>query len=143
MPYPPPGGMYPGPGMAPGWGVRPPPTPRPHGIPSRALFLAGAVGHFISAGMAIPFAFFGVSFSFFFFGGSFFGFFSLLLLAIAVVMTVALVLHVVGYYGLWKNYGSRLGMATFIFGLVATSIYLASTVYVVFGRDFSVLLVYL
>lgn len=145
MPYPPPGGMYPGPGMAPGWGVRPPPMPRPHGIPSRALFLTGAVGHFIAAGMAIPFAFFGVSTSFLFFGGSFFfSFFSLLLLAIATMMSVALFLHLIGLYGLWKNYGSRLGMAAFIFGLIATSVYLSSTVYLILGpRDFSLLIVYL
>src|SRR5712664_2251610 len=143
MPYPPAGGVYPGPGMVPGWGMRPPPSPRPHGLPSRALFLTGAVGHFIAAGMAIPFAIFGISLGFLFFFGSFFGSFSILILAIAVMMTVALVLHLIGYFALWKNYGSRLGMATFIFGLVATIVYLSAAVYVVFGRDFSSLIVYL
>jgi hypothetical protein len=84
--------------------------------------------------MAIPLAVFGFSLGFFFFG-SFFGFFTIIILAVAVVMAVALVLQLIGFYGFWRNYGSRLGIAAFLFGLVATTVYLSATALVVFGGD--------
>jgi hypothetical protein len=68
---------------------------------------------------------------------------SILILAIAIVMAVALVLQLIGFYGFWRNYGSRLGIAAFIFGLVATIVYLSTTALVVyFGGGFALVFPY-
>ncbi len=131
MPYSPPGAGYPGSPIAPGWVVPAPPPPRPRGIPNRSLFLVGAVGHFVAAGMAIPFALFSLGFGF----GFFFGFFSIFALASAVMMSVGLVIQLIGFYGFWRNYGSRLGLATFAYGLAATAVFLAATATETFNRN--------
>ena len=116
--------------MASGWMV-PAPPPRPRGIPNRSLFLVGAVGHFIAAGMAIPFALFTLGFGF----GFFFGFFSILAIVSGIMMGVALVIQLVGFYGFWRNYGSRLGLGTFVYGLAATAFLLGATAIETFSRD--------
>jgi len=85
--------------------------------------MAGAVGNFIAAGTSIPFATFGLYLAFGF-GFGFFGFFSFIALAAVVLMSVALVIQLIGFYGFWKNYGSQMGIATFLFGLVAIGIFL-------------------
>src|SRR6058998_2974397 len=95
MPYAPPGGPYPGPPMVPGWAIPAPPQPRPRGTPIRSLFLTGAVGDFIAAGMAIPFSLFTLFLGFGF--GFGFGFFSIIALTSAIMMGVALVLLHIGF----------------------------------------------
>ena len=114
-----------------------PPPPRPRGIPNRSLFTVGAVGHFIAAGMAIPFALFSLGFGF----GFFFGFFSLIATASGVMMAVGIVIQLIGFYGFWRNYGSRLGLATFIYGLVATAVFLAGVALATFSRGQSLVLI--
>src|SRR2546428_5697786 len=133
MPSAPPGGPYPPP-MAPGWAMPAPPQPRPRGTPNRSLFLTGAVGHFIAAGMAIPFSLFALYFAFAF--GSGFGFFSIFPLTAAILMGVALVFQHVGFYGFWRNYGSAMGITAFLFGLTATAIFLGSLSLAFTSRDF-------
>src|SRR2546425_6486518 len=123
MPYAPPGGPYPPP-MVPGWAVPAPPQPRPRGTPIRSLFLTGAVGHFIAAGMAIPFSLFALYLAFAF--GFGFGFFSIIALTSAIMMGVALVFLHIGFYGFWRNYGSVMGLVAFLFGLTAIAIFLAA-----------------
>src|SRR5256885_3720541 len=125
MPYPPPPGQYPGPPMVPGWAMPAPPQPRHRGTPNRSLFLTGAVGHFIAAGMAIPFAYVALFFAFGGFGFGF-GFFSIFPLAAAILTGVALVFQHVGFYGFWRNYGSAMAIVAFLFGLTAIAIFLAA-----------------
>src|SRR2546427_1007226 len=135
MPYPPPGGPYPGPPMVPGWAMPAPPQPRPRGTPNRTLFMAGAVGNFIAAGTSIPFAVFALFFAFGF-GFGIFGFFSVIALTAVVLMATALVIQLIGFYGFWKNYGSHMGIATFLFGLVAIGVFLGAMALVFVSRDF-------
>ncbi len=124
MPSAPPGSGYAPPPMVTGWMVPAPPPPRPHGTPSRSLFTVGAVGHFVAAGMTIPFSLFTLGFGF---GLGFsFGFFSLYPIATTVLMSVGLVVQRVAFYGLWRNYGTRLGLAAFVYGLAATVTFLAA-----------------
>ena len=106
-PYAQPGGPYPAPPMVTGWAMPAPPQPRPRGTPNRSLFLTGAVGHFIAAGMAIPFSLFALYLAFAF--GFGFGFFSIIALTSAIMMGVALVFLHIGFYGFWRNYGSTMG----------------------------------
>src|SRR5688572_24581734 len=96
MPPPPPYGGYAG-SMFQGWAMTPPPIPRPRGIPSRSLFITGAVGSFLAAGAALPFSFFSpFGLGFFFFGSA-----TLVAIGAAVLMSVGLVLHLIGMYGFW------------------------------------------
>ena len=96
--------------------------------------MAGAVGNFIAAGTSIPFATFGLYLAFGF-GFGFFGFFSFIALAAVVLMSVALVIQLIGFYGYWKNYGSRMGLATFLFGLVVIGIFLGAIALAFASRD--------
>jgi len=124
-PYPPAG--YPLPGYPFGWGPAPPPVPRPRGAPTRIPFTIGGIGHFFAAGMAIPLALFGLAFGFgfFFFFGS--GFATTLFIIVTSTVSAALLIHLVGFYGLWRNYGSQLALATVIFGLVAIATFLSTS----------------
>lgn len=97
--------------------------PRPRGVPNPSFFRIGAIGHFLAAGLALPFSFFVLVFGL----GPFVGSFSAEVCGIASLMSVALALHLVGYYGLSRNYGPRIGMVTFRIGIVATILMLAVT----------------
>ena len=132
MPYPP-YGVQPAP-MVPGWGMpAPPPQPRPRGAPSRSLFLIGAVGSFLAAGAAIPFSFSALLPGFGFGFGFFFGSFFLLTLVSAVLMSVGCILQLIGILGFWKNYGSAIGLAAFIFGLIAIVAFLSLLAFLLLG----------
>ena len=86
--------------------------PRPVGVPSRSWFTAGAVGHFMAVAASIAF---GVSaFGFFGYGGL-----SLLHLALVAFLFVSLLLSLFGFFGMRRNYGSQMGLATFGYGLAA------------------------
>ena len=109
----------------PGWGVAP--LPRPRGPPTRFLFIIGAVGHFFSAAASVPFAVFGFGLGgLFFFRFFFFEIF--LFLILGVLYFVGLLLHLFGFYGFWRNYGSQMGIATFAYGLAAVVIFLVGIV---------------
>lgn len=90
------------------------------------LFLVGAIGHFFSAGMAIPSVIFSLGLGFAFFFG---GFGTVLFLVVAAMAYAGTVVHLVGFYGLWRNYGSQLALGTFVFGFVAVGYSVAATVF--------------
>jgi len=117
------GGQLPG-----SWGVPPfmfpPPPPQPGGVPTRWPFVLGAVGHFFAAGASIAYGIGMLLFSRYSFG--FFG--GLLGLVLGVVLSAALLLHLAGLYGMWRNYGSRLGASAFAFGLAAVLVFLLANV---------------
>lgn len=96
----------------------------PRGTPTRSPFIIGAIGHFIAGGMAIAYGTL-VSFSF--------GWFPFVYswspgFVVSVLLSIALLLHSVGFYGMWRNYGLRIGAAAFACALVAPLILLASSV---------------
>ena len=124
-------GPYPGPPTVPSWGAPAPLPPRPRGAPTRSVFVVGAVGHFLGAGIAIPFSLLVIMFGFFFFFGSF----STFLLGFSIMFTIGLLLHLIGFFGLWKNYGSAIGLVVFAYGVVATSLLQASVALLFVGRD--------
>lgn len=90
------------------------PQPMPRGPPTRAPFLAGAVGHFLAAGGAIAYgigAVVAVS------PGAF-------LILLAPIFSGALLVQLPGFWGFRRNYGSRMGLATFVYGLAAVTFFL-------------------
>ena len=128
MPDPQGGPMDPGSFASPGWGIPTPAIPRPRGIPNRSLFLAGAVGSFVAAGAAIPFAYFTLASGL---GLSMGSLFSVEALTAGVLMSVGVALHLVGTYGLWRNYGSRVALAAVLSGLAALPIFITIMLYLV------------
>ncbi len=88
-------------------------------------FLVGAVGHFFSAGMAIPTAIISLGLGFSFFFG---GFGSIVFLVVAAMGAAGTIVHLIGFYGLWRNYGSQLALGTFVYGLVTVGYSIAATV---------------
>lgn len=104
--------------------------------------MAGAVGNFIAAGVSIPFAVFAL-FLAFGFGFGFFGILSVVALTIAILMATALVIQLIGFYGFWRNYGSRMGVVTFAFGLAAIGVFLGAISLVFVVRDSLSAIVYL
>ena len=58
---------------------------------------------------------------------------------VAVPFVVGLVLEVLGFYGLWRAYGSSMGVATFAYGLAALATFLVAVfVYSIFAyRSFT------
>jgi len=105
-----------------------PAVPKPRGVPSRSPFLVGATGHFFAAAMCIVYGIAVLLLSFFFYFGL-----SLIGLILEVILFVALVLHLVGFYGLWRNYGSGMAGATFAYGLVASIFFMIASVLSLFA----------
>src|SRR2546425_11771514 len=107
MPYAPRSGAYPPP-MVPGWAIPAPPQPRPRGTPNRSLFMAGAPGNFIAAGVSVPFAAFAPFLSFGF-GFGVFGVLSLFAPPLAVLLGTALVVSLLVVFGFFGNHGCLCG----------------------------------
>jgi len=139
----------PPPSVPPGWGygpppyagyappvgyvlVAPPPVPRPRGIPSRTPFVVGAVGHFFSAAMSIAY---GVGSLLLIGLGYLYRANPLVVVILAGVLFAALVLHVVGFLGLWKNYGSGVGAGAFAYGLIAATMFLVANILSLFAVE--------
>lgn len=108
-----------------------PAVPKPRGVPSRSPFLVGATGHFFAAAMCIVYGIAVLLLSFFFYFGL-----SLIGLILEVILFVALVLHLVGFYGLWRNYGSGMAGATFAYGLVASIFFMVASVLSMFAYQY-------
>ena len=139
----------PPPSVPPGWGygpppyagyappggymlVAPPPIPRPRGVPSRTPFVVGAVGHFFSAAMVIVYgvgSLWLVGLSYLYQG------FPLMVVILAGILFAALVIHLVGFFGLWKNYGSGVGAGAFAYGLIAATMFLVTNVLSLFAVE--------
>ena len=101
----------------------PPPIPRPRGVPTRAPFIIGAVGSFFAAGMSIAF---GVLNMFAFWSPTPF-FFTLGGLIAGVILGVAVLLQLLGFHGMWRNYGSRMGAASMVYGFAAVAVFLLAS----------------
>jgi len=124
-PYYAPPGYYPPYGYPNPYAVAPPRIPRPRGVPRRAPFLAGAVGHFIGAGASIAFGLlmiFGFRFDS---GGPVI--FNVLGAVGGSVLAAALFLQLIGFHGMWRNYGSMAGAAAIAYGFAALSIFVLAS----------------
>ena len=117
-PYPPPAMFYPPVVVV----ERSPPPPRPRGIPNRGLFLIGAGGQFFVAGAAVGL---GIALLMNYMTEALT---SPLHFIMGLLLSVAFFIGLVGFYGLWRNYGSALGAVTFGFGLAAAIVYLIAVV---------------
>lgn len=104
------------------------PQPQPTGTPTRGPFVAGAVGHFLLAGGAVIF---GIAAPFSFFPGGF-----LVFLFVAPILAGGLFVQLTGFWGFWRNYGSRTGLATFVYGLAAVVFFLIANVLVAVTSPF-------
>lgn len=83
------------------------------------------MGSFLSAGFSVPYGILSfVTARYYYFGGM-----GVWGLVFGVTLSVALLLHLAGMYGMWRNYGSRLAAATFAFGLAAVSLFLLANVF--------------
>ena len=106
----------------PAWPAPARPYVQPARSPARDAFVIGAVGSFFSFASSIAFAFFlfpGILYATFF---------------VVVPFFVGMVLEVLGFYGLWRAYGSSIGAATFAYGLAALATFLVAIfVYSVFA----------
>jgi hypothetical protein len=65
--------------------------------------------------------------------GRFLGSEGVLGLALSAAFSVSLLLALFGFHGLWRNYGSAMGAATFAYGLIAIILFLVSSVLTLFA----------
>jgi len=91
-------------------------------------FVVGAAGSFCAAAMAICFGL-GSLLVFFSTQVGLVGVFAATIgLVLGVALSVAMLLHLVGFYGMWRDYGSPIGAATFGFGVAAIGVLLLTSV---------------
>src|SRR6266581_5043216 len=86
------------------------------GPPNRQLFTIGAAGHFIVVAAVLLAPFSGLH-PFFYYFGSGSGPARIFLIASAVLLTVALLLQLVGFFGFWRNHRNVMGAVCFGFGI--------------------------
>ncbi len=104
------------------------PVPTPRGTPWREPFVVGAAGAFFAAAMAIVYGIAVLTVLFTAYNG-FFGIFANPLgVILGTVFSGALLIHLFGLYGLWRNYGSTLAIATFVYGFIAVIVFLLANV---------------
>ena len=97
-----------------------PPPPRPRGPPRKALFQVGAVGLFVLAGSSIASGVLWlINFSHFSYSYEY----PWHITITGVLAVIAMSMASVGYFGLYRNYGSLTGAAAAIYGLVAAGLF--------------------
>lgn len=94
--------------------TKPEPTPTPTGVPNKAFFIVGGIGSIMNIVAAIL-LFFG---TLWFFGGWSYPRFDIIGMSGAVVIFIGTLLAGIGYVGIRRNYGSAMGIASFIMGLI-------------------------
>src|SRR2546426_4522675 len=91
------------------WSPPPGPTVAP---PNRQLFAIGAAGHFILVAAVLLAPFSGLH-PFFYYFGSRSGPAIVFLIASAVLLAVAVLLQLVGFFGFWRNHRNVMGAVCF------------------------------
>ncbi len=108
--------------------------PEPTGPPTRAPLIVGSVGHFLAVGGVIAY---GIVLYLSTFADSF-----VVLLFVGPFLAGTLLVQLSGFWGLRRNYGSRMGLATFSYGLIAVVLFLvANTLFATFGPGTSTVIV--
>lgn len=131
---PPPTGYHPPPGYYPPYGLpypfvlaRPPRLPRPRGIPRRGWFLTGAVGQFIAAGLSITLGVLVLVAPRLGPGGWYPLMFTWLGAVVGAAFGSSLLVQILGFHGLWRNYGSLIGGAAVAYGFAAVAVFLLAS----------------
>ncbi len=109
------------------------PLPIPRGTPRRDYFIVGGIGSIIT----LIFAFF-IGY-FFFYNFSFYGYYMddfTMLFALGCFFTCGLIATALGFYGFYHNYGSIMGLVTFVFSLICSAIFIISLYMAVFDSRF-------
>ncbi len=92
--------------------------------------MVGAVGHFLAAPIAI---FYGIILGGLFLGGFVFAYNRLDLIVLTTILFAAIVVHLFGAFGFWRNYGPGIGLGAFVYGIVAGVLPPAGTILLYLG----------
>jgi len=102
-----------------------PRPPRPKGTPKKSLFQVGAAGLFMMAGSGIACGALYLIRSFSYYSSNTYPWH---IPVIGALMFISLIVSSAGYFGLYRNYGSGMGLATTIYMVIAACIFLSMMV---------------
>jgi hypothetical protein len=110
----------------------PKPVPTPTGVPNRAFFIVGGIGTIMNVVAAILLLFVDNLFL-----GRVFYQTSLIDLVVVILLFTGILLMGIGYLGIRRNYGSSMGIASFIMGLITGILFLVKWVigFIAYGPD--------